>query len=96
MKPGITRADRLRDSAVIALLAGGVALYLYAYRGMAALSLEGSITVRPGEKAFDQWMRYYYLSRAGMWLVAAGVVTGIWAFWRYTQKRTAEDTNLQP
>lgn len=95
MKRGITRADRLRDSAVIALLAGGVALYLYAYRGMAALSLEGSITVRPGEKAFDQWMRYYYLSRAGMWLVVAGVVVGIWAFWRYRKNRELYKTDLQ-
>ncbi|MBA3559174.1 MAG: hypothetical protein H0W30_11295 [Gemmatimonadaceae bacterium] len=96
MKRGVTRADRFRDSAVIALLAGGVALYLYAYRGMAAISDEGKIIVRPGEQAFDQWIRYYYMSRAGMWLVAAGVLVGIWAFWRYKKNRKAlQETDLQ-
>ncbi len=94
MKRGITRADRLRDSAVIALLAGGVALYLFAYRGMASLSLVRSIVVRPGEKAFDQWMRYYYLSRAGMWLIAAGAIVGIWAFWLYMKNRRTEKPDL--
>ncbi|MBC7791857.1 MAG: hypothetical protein H7Z74_18070 [Anaerolineae bacterium] len=95
MKRSVTRADRIRDSAVIAFLAAGAALYLYAYRGMDALSLEGSIVVRPGEKAFDQWMRYYYLSRAGMWLIAAGVGVGIWAFWRYRKNRDTGTADIQ-
>ncbi|MGI9078895.1 MAG: hypothetical protein ACR2G6_16450 [Gemmatimonadaceae bacterium] len=96
MKRGVTRADRLRDSAVIALLAGGAALYLIAYRGMAALALDRNIVLRPGEKAFDQWMRYHYLSRAGMWIIAGGVVVGLWAFWRYMKNREVDKADLQP
>ena len=72
---------------------------------MTSLSLEGGIVVRPGEKAFDQWMRYYYLSRAGMWLIAAGGIGGIWAFWRYMRNRDTgreagggrrEESDLKP
>ena len=80
------RSERTRDAASLLLLLAGVLLYAFAYRKMTTLA-DGAITIQPGETAFDQWARYYYVSRAAIGLVVTGIAVGIWSYWSRGRKR---------
>ena len=86
MRSPVSPADRLRDATALALLVGGAALFLYAFRGMEALAA-GRFTVAPGEWATSQWERYRQLSLAGLALAAAGVATAVYSFWSRARRR---------
>ena len=86
MRAPVTPADRLRDAVAVALLVAGVALFLYAYRGLEALAA-GRISVGPGEWATNQWSHYRGLSFAGLGLVAGGLAVAAYSFWRRARRR---------
>ena len=86
MRAPVTPADRLRDAVALALLVGGAALFVYAYRGLETLAA-GRITVAPGEWALTLWSRYRGLSFAAIGLVAAGVAMAAYSYWRRAVRR---------
>ena len=91
MRAPVTPADRLRDAVALALLVGGIALFVYANRGLETLAA-GRISVAPGEWAITQWSRYRGLSFAGLGLVAAGIAMAAYSYWRRAIRRDERET----
>jgi hypothetical protein len=75
----VSRADRLRDLAALALVCGGAALYVYAHLGMRRLAARTGYAPR-GVWLMPEFDRYWRASRLGVWAVAAGVAVGVWSF----------------
>ncbi len=87
----VHRADRIRDWVAVALVVLGVAVYGTAQRGMGAVARDRTLTTveasARGEWKMVQWNRYERMSRAGVVLVAAGAIAGIWSFTRHAARR---------
>ena len=86
----VRRADRIRDVVAMAVLLTGAALYAYAYGGMHLLADRAIVPV-PGHSALERFDRYWQLSRAGLLLMAVGVATVAWSFWRFRSRPPAQD-----
>lgn len=84
----VSTAARLTDAVALALLAGGGAVYLWAFAGMRALQ-EQRITAAPGELLVTRWETY---SRAGRWgiaVAAGGIAVGVIAHLMHVIRRRA-------
>lgn len=84
------RVPRVIDAVAMLLIAGGVATYVYAQRGMSRLAggrmRYSAETATQGWNIAD-WDTYDRLSRAGLGLAAAGVLLSIAALAWVTLRR---------
>ena len=85
------RADRLRDWIALALVLVGALIYGAAHLGMGDLARDSRPTTAEaaarGEWKLVRWNRYERMSRAGVWLVAAGAAVAVWSFARHAARR---------
>lgn len=76
----MTRGDRKRDAVAMLLVIAAVAPVAYAWRGFVSLSEESRIVLEPGERAFPQFMHYFWFALAGVLLLVAGIGVAIWSY----------------
>lgn len=81
-----TPADRRRDLIAGVLLAAGVAVYAWGYVGLRRMGTRPIVRVA-GETAVQRTYGYEIDTRAGLVLVAAGIVALLWAAWRHRAAR---------
>jgi len=90
-KPGVSRADRIRDWIALGLVVAGALLYGAAHRGMGALARDRSPTTveaaARGDWKMARWNRFERLSRGGMILVAVGAGVAVWSFTLHAARR---------
>ncbi|HVE79104.1 MAG TPA: hypothetical protein VNA89_09600 [Gemmatimonadaceae bacterium] len=76
MTRAVSARGRATDALALAVLAGGSAVYLWAFAGMRALQ-ERRITAAPGELLVTRWDLYSRASRWGIALAAGGIAIGV-------------------
>ena len=89
MSRRVTRTERARDLLAAMLLAGGAAIYAYAYSGMRALAAPRETTAQALWASLRRFDYYWMMSRVGLVIVAAGVTVMAWSFWRHVRRREA-------
>lgn len=87
----VHRADRVRDWIAISLVIVGALLYGTAHRGMGTVARDRTPTTAEasarGEWKMVQWNKYERMSRAGIFMVAAGAAVAVWSFTRHAARR---------
>jgi hypothetical protein len=87
----VPRADRVRDWIALSLVIAGALLYATAHRGMGAVARDRTPTTveasARGEWKMVRWNKYERMSRAGVWVVAAGATVAVWSFARHVARR---------
>jgi hypothetical protein len=80
-----TPGERRRDVAALVLLGLGAAALGYAFvgfRALAAYEETMDIPLRPGQEAWDIFLRYFLIGVAGLASVLAGLGTAVWSYLR--------------
>ncbi|MDQ6828524.1 MAG: hypothetical protein M3081_06620 [Gemmatimonadota bacterium] len=83
----VSRADRVRDAIGVLLMAGGAALYAYAYAGMKRVSNKAIVVSSFRFDNINEYNRYWAYSYYAMYLFVLGIGIALFSAWLHLRRR---------
>jgi hypothetical protein len=83
----VSRADRVRDTVAVAVLAAGGAIWLYGFLGLRTIQRDPILVAPGGPTAVQQAVHYWNFTRAGAAVALLGVLGVVWSFWRHHRQQ---------